>query len=71
MGFSPVLHLYIFNFAMIKLSYKKFERRVFLKNELQVKSSGAKNIKELLKDEDSFFRTLLERITEQVKQTKK
>ena len=56
---------------MIKLSYKKFERRVFLKNELQVKSSGAKNIKELLKDEDSFFRTLLERITEQVKQSKK
>ena len=55
---------------MLELKYQ-IERRVFLKNELQVKSSGAKNIKELLKDEDSFFKTLLERITEQVKQTEK
>ena len=65
-GFSPVLRLYIFNFAMIKLSYKKFERRVFLKNEIKVSAIGVENIVELLKNEKHLYAKLLETITEQV-----
>lgn len=51
---------------MIKLSYKKIERRVFLKNEIKVSAIGVENIVELLKNEKHLYAKLLETITEQV-----
>ena len=51
---------------MIKLSYKKFERRVFLENEIKVSAIGIENIVELLKDEKHLYSKLLETMVEQV-----
>ena len=48
----------------------KFERRLNLKNEIKIKTSGIKNIKALLENEKGFYETLLARIIEQARKKK-
>ena len=48
-----------------------FERRHSVSNEIKVDAIGKENIAELLKNESQLYLTLLERITELIKNSKK
>ena len=54
-----------------KIEVTKIERSVALNNEIKVDAIGKENIAELLKNESQLYYTLLERITELVKNSKK
>ena len=54
-----------------KIEVTKIERSVTLSNEIKIDAIGKENIAELLKNESQLYYTLLERITELVKNSKK
>ena len=54
-----------------KIEVTKIERSVTLNNEIKIDAIGKENIAELLKNENQLYLTLLERVTQLVKNSKK